>query len=446
MNPRRPRGFVTAVAASIALAPIAGLRDGRAASPTNVLVSTLSPSRQFVVCANDRLLPSVLCVYAEHVKREWLWLLDASDQWRDPILIVVRPREASGADALPISLEMVRTDQHLKYQIDCLAPPLDETELLTTVVEALCAEWANRDQPTVRGRTYTAPRMPLWLVHGMAAAIEGRGDLLLAIARRSVAAGRPQAAADLLETKLLPSDPAVRALFQANAWMFTESLLALPDGVPKMQRFLTELGSQKVARTAFWAVYRGDFPQTIALEKWWSLQQVSRTSVVVAENLSARETAQRLHEILLTKLDPVRGRRGMPGETELPVAQLWHYDEEPWLPEVLEMKIDRLGALRSQAHPLYRSVIDDYVDALSWLMRQSTVRFRRAVRKAEAKRLAVENQSNAIAAYMDEAERVYAPEEFSTIFAGYFRTLDQLQKLEDERHSPISDYLDRFDH
>ena len=47
---------------------------------------------------------------------------------------------------------------------------------------------------------------------------------------------------------------------------------------------------------------------------------------------------------------------------------------------------------------------------------------------------------------MDQAERVYAPEEFSTVFTGYFRTLDQFQKLEDERRNPISDYLDKFDH
>jgi len=113
---------------------------------------------------------------------------------------------------------------------------------------------------------------------------------------------------------------------------------------------------------------------------------------------------------------------------------------------VLEKKMDRLAELRSQAHPLYQPVIDDYIEAVSWLRRQSTVRFRRAVRKADAARLVAEKQSRAIAAYMDQAERVYAPEEFSRMFAGYFRTLDQVQKLDDERHNPISDYLDKFDH
>jgi hypothetical protein len=287
--------------------------------------------------------------------------------------------------------------------------------------------------------------MPLWLVHGTAASIRGRGDLLVAIARRSVAAGRPLGAVDLLNIRRLPSDPAERALFQANAWVFIESLLGLPDGAHKLQRFLREVGAQKVATNAFWTVYREEFPQDAALENWWSRQQASRTSVVVAENLTAQGTAQQLDGILLTKLDPTKGRRGMPHSREMTIDRLWHYYDEPWLREVLEMKINRLGALRGQAHPLYRPVIDRYIDALSWLMRQSTVRFRRGLRKAEAARLAAEKQSRAIAACMDQAERVYAPEEFTRIFTGYFRMLDQFQKLEGERRNPISDYLDEFE-
>jgi len=46
---------------------------------------------------------------------------------------------------------------------------------------------------------------------------------------------------------------------------------------------------------------------------------------------------------------------------------------------------------------------------------------------------------------MDQAERIYAPEALSKVFTGYFQTLDQFQKLDNERSSPISDYLDKFD-
>ena len=49
----------------------------------------------------------------------------------------------------------------------------------------------------------------------------------------------------------------------------------------------------------------------------------------------------------------------------------------------------------------------------------------------------------AIAAFL---ALVYAPEELSKVFTGYFQTLDQFQKMDSDRRSPISDYLDRFDH
>jgi hypothetical protein len=446
MNARRARRLFTAVGATIALTLSASLSVSHADSATNAFVSTQSASRQFVVYAHDRLVTSALCVYAEHVKRGWLRLLGTPDNWTDPILLVVRPGDPSEPNAPAISLVTFQTDKHLKYQVDCLVPPpLDETKLLTTLIEALCAEWTNRGQPTVHGQPYTVPQMPPWLVQGMAASIQGRGDILLAAGRRSVAAGRPQSVTDLFNVRELAVDPVERLLFRANAWMFTDSLLSLPDGALKLRTFLAELGAQKVVSNAFWAVYREEFPQDSALEKWWSLQQASRTSFVVAENLSAQESAQRLHKILLTELGPERGYRGQPGSGEATIDQLWHYCSEAWLEDVLQTKINELSMLRGRAHPVYHAAIDDYLEALRSLMRQSTVRFRRAVKRAEGERRAAEKQTKAIGAYMDQAERVYAPDDFSTVVTGYFRTLDQVQKLEDERRNPISDYLDKFE-
>jgi hypothetical protein len=118
------------VVAGIVLAQFhAGNADG-ASSVTNVLSSTLSASRQFAAYAENPLLPSALCVYAERVKREWLRRMDAADNWRDPILLVVRTRETAQTNFPPVSMAVFQTDAHLKYQIRCLVPPpLDEAEL-----------------------------------------------------------------------------------------------------------------------------------------------------------------------------------------------------------------------------------------------------------------------------------------------------------------------------
>jgi hypothetical protein len=340
-----------------------------------------------------------------------------------------------------------QTETHLKFQIRCLIPPpLDEAKLLATLVEALSLEWEYRAQPVVRGKLFAAPVMPLWLVEGLAASIQGHFDSLLSIARRSVTAGRPQRAVDVLDVKVLPVDMVDQQLFQANAWIFTESLLALPDGSRKLRNFLSELGVQKVAGNAFWSVYRQDFPQDATLEKWWSLEQARRTSVTVAQDLPAAETVRQLDAILVTKLERTNGRKGMRDKAETSIDLLWKYAEEPWLKDVLKNKVDHLGALRSQAYPAYQPVLDEYIEAVTWLLQGNTVRFRRAIKQAAAMQATAEKQSHAIAAYMDQAEHAYAPEELSETFNGYFRTLDQAQKLEGERRSPISDYLDKFDH
>jgi len=128
------------------------------------------------------------------------------------------------------------------------------------------------------------------------------------------------------------------------------------------------------------------------------------------------------------------------------LENLWKYSEEPWLMNVLKLKGDDLGTLRGLAHPLYRPVVDEYLEAVKWLMWGSAVHFRRAAREAKDMQLAVDKQTHAIATYMDQAEHAYAPEELSQVFNGYFQTFDQVQKLEQERRSPISDYLDKFDH
>jgi len=446
MNARRS-GTTLAASAVVLMQLATGPHAyGESGATSNTTSSTRSASRQFTAYANDRLLPSALCVYAEHIKREWLRRLNMADKWRDPILLVVRPREVTQTNVPAIWTAVFQTDDHLKYQIHCLVPPrIDEAELLSKIVDALCSEWANREQVTVRGKAYTVPVIPLWLVQGLAASIQGRYEFMLSIAQRSVAAGRPQQATDLLDVKALSTDLMERQLFQANSWILTESLLALPDGSRKLRSFLSELGTQKMASNAFWTVYQQDFPQEIALEKWWSLEQVRRTSVSLAQNLSAEETARQLDAILLTKLSSAGEHAATSVVTDLTIDKLRQYEDAPWFKDVAKLKIDRLGALRGQAHPLYQPALDKYIDAVTWLYRGSESRFRSSLNRAEAARTTVEKQSRGIAAYMDQAERIYAPQEVSKVFTGYFQTLDQFQKLDSERRSPISDYLDKFD-
>jgi hypothetical protein len=244
----------------------------------------------------------------------------------------------------------------------------------------------------------------------------------------------------------LPSDPAERELFRANAWMLTEGLFSLPNGTQKMQRFLMELGATKSVSNAFSVVYGTDFPQEVTLEKWWSIQQAQCTATVVAQNLSLEETAHRLDAILPTALVQSGGNGETEVTTQVSLEKLWRYYEKPWLKEVLKGKFNNLETLRSQAHPLYRSVIDGYAEAMILLMNEKLSQYRRAIAIANRSRAAADQKTKRITEYLDQEERIYSPEEFTGLFTGYFQTLDQIHTLEKNRHNPISDYLDQFDH
>jgi hypothetical protein len=444
MNARRPAGKLLIAAMGVALlaAPLTVHAD-----TTNASIRAVSTSHQFTAYARQPLLSAALCVFAERVKREWLAQLDATDSWRDPVIFIIQDREPSRADAPATALEIFQTDLHLKYQIRCLVPPpLNEASLLDAAVEALCAEFANRAQPVPKGKPYIAAPVPPWLVQGLAQSLRGPNEALLAVARRSAAAGRPQEAMELLAKTELPGDPLDRQLFQANAWLFTEGLLGLPDGSGKLQRYLTELGAQKSATNAFWTVYRQDFPETVALEKWWSLQRAQRTAMRVAENLSATETSHRLGEILRVKLTVSVGKKGHESVVDQPLSQLWTYYQERWLNDVLRNKLVALQALRAQAHPRYQDVIGEYSDAIGWLLDKKLNRFRRAVKRADGARAGIDRESRETTAYLDRAERIYTPQDPAKLFDGYFQTLDEFQNLQQQRRSPISDYLDQFDH
>jgi hypothetical protein len=428
----------------LAAALAAGATDAVAQS-TN-FVHAVSPSRQFIVYSHDHLLSSTLCAFAERVKRDWLGRLDLADAWRGPILIVVRDRDPAQAGEPAILRQAIPTQLHWRFQIDCFQPPpIEETALLSAIVEALCAEYAHRQRPLPRDGPPTVAPIPPWLVEGLAQSIHGQTDLMRMVANRSVNAGRPISAAGLLAVSAAPRHAAELELFRATALMFTESLLAIPHGKERLRDFLTTLADQPAGQDGFLRAYRDVFADERALEKWWAVELHWRTSLVAAQNLGLADTARQLDTVLSTAL-AVRPQPDADPETFMqPLDGLWRHYQAPWLAAVLTDKLHRLEALRAQAHPMYRPVIGAYTDAILWLQRKNITRFRRVLARADKARRDVDARAAQIAAYLDEVERGRGFSETSELFRDWFRTLDEFEHLQQRRQNPISDYLDGFD-
>jgi hypothetical protein len=425
---KRRRSWFQVAAAVLVVA------TSRAAETNSVLVATTSSSREFVVYAANVRVSSVLCAFAEQIKRQWLQRLELTDGWRDPIVIVVQNRQPGLSDAPVLTGDMIRTEVHTRYRLTLVVPPApDDDTLVAAIVELLCAELANRGQPRQPGAEQLAAPVPVWLSEGLAQSILGQTDRLLAIARRSASGVRPQTAMELMRITRLPADTADRGLYRANAWLLSEALLRLPSGPQKMQQFLSELGAAKVFASAFQKVYGEDFPDTAALENWWAAQLKLACESMVAANLSATETALRLDTILTVEV-----------QSRPAFDQLWRYYDQAWLRPILLEKLTGLQALNIYGHPLYRPVVAKYSEAIQQLLGQNITRFRRGVREADQRRKIVDEQVRQIRDAVNRAERTYVKVETNE-FAGFFRTLDQLQRFEQQRRDPISDYLDQFD-
>ena len=394
-----------------------------------VLNSASSVSRQFTAYAPGPILPVALCSFAERVKREWLDRLAATDNWRDPILLVFREDPASNPVPAAIQLGVVQVGPVVKYEIRGRVPPVPAAAALApALVEALCLETANRDRPAVPG-PWAGARIPLWLVQGLTGLIQGDTDWLRLVAQRSAAAARPPALTEVLDRAELPADDVARDLFLANAWLLTDNLLRLPDGGRKLARWLAEL---RTTEDAFAKVYRSDFPNPVAREKWWSLVQAHLATIVIPQDLTARETARQLGALLIMA----------DGQ---PFTNLYRNSDQVRLRQAVAKRVDELENLRSRAHPLYQPALAAYSEAGRCLVADQGSRYRRAVARAEQLRLEARRRTEAISVTLDWAEQKYSPGGSSNVWAGYFQTLERLENLQREHHDPIGDYLDKFD-
>ena len=388
-----------------------------------------SVSRQFTAYAPGPVLPAALCGFAEHVKHEWLDRLAVADQWHDPIVLVFRESLTSNAPARNLHLQIAQIGPVLKYEISGWIPPApEEAALAATVVEALCLEIANRSRPPGPG-AWTSAQIPRWLVHGFSEIIQGDPDRLLTIAHRSATAARPPLVSAVLGMAELPADEVDRELFLANAWLVTGSLLRLPNGGAKLHQFLMRL---RTTEGAFAEVYRVDFANAIALEKWWSLVLARQATSTIPQDWTASATAARLTALL-----------------RLPDGQvfndLYRHANQVGLRDAVVKRVAELEQLRSCAHPLYWSALAAYIEAGRWLVDDHLSRYRRAVARGDQLRQAARRQAEAISVTLDWAEQKYTTGSPSNVWAGYFRTIEQLENLKREHRDPISDYLDQFD-
>jgi len=392
---------------------------------------SISTSRQFLVYGPDIGLRSAICGLAERTKRDLLQRLDQRDEWATPIVIRAQFREANSPETPRAALNLSQTGFGLKLQLDLtMAPNVAQPEIRRELLGALLLEMMYRGAPDLSaGTTYIPP--PDWLLDGLRAHPSTMACVLAAPA----AAHEILSLEEFLRQRPGLLDPSGRSLYCAYSVALVEFLTQMPNGRPRLARFISDLPS---ASNDAMADLRMHFPELIdatgASRNTW----ISHIARLVAREsyrlLSGPETERILNEMLSVRISNAGSERK------------YHLHEFPaFLRESSARqaltRLDRdLSAFVGQANPIYRPVIYEYEKVAARLARGKTHRIAERLARLMASRQRIAAQMRKIDDYMNWFEATQSPG-LSGAFADYMKAADSAVRPE-QRRDPISVYVD----
>ena len=318
-----------------------------------------------------------LGVAAERVKARMLRLLEASDQWRGSIHLVLQPANAS---LPPNRIVSTRFADGWRYRL--LVPEVvRSSQLIHDLVDVMLLEIANRT-PSENGA-----EVPLWLAEALThhITLEGENSLL------------PQPETSVLGTlqRLSPEQVSRRWLkthqpfsfmqismpppellqgqalltYQCCAHVLLLELCRLPQGPAKLRNFIGSVGAYWNWQTAFMRAFEMDFQRPIDLEKWWSVALASPNLRDAGGELAFDSGRRRLDELLHVETEVRADANQLPNRVAVPLVQVirdWDYSQQrPYLVQAanqLELAQWTLPHQWGVLADSYRKVLIDYIE------------------------------------------------------------------------------------
>jgi hypothetical protein len=341
-------------------------------------MTSLRPDSTGVDSKLLELEPSLLVVSCERIKLALCKDLDASPDWRARVNITLRV----GGD---ISLAKERIGRNWSYRIE-VPHQVDRTRFIRTIVRVLLQEMADRGQGNLDGE------IPPWLSegltqhllasrdaelilpppdHNLGALSIGATTLLvrdpdpLETARRILSAAPPPSIEQLSWPDVNTLDSDEGEVFRRSAQLFVSELSHLKDGKENLRGMIGNLNSFYNWQTAFLRAFQKQFPNQLALEKWWALQVSYFVGRDNQNFWNQAETATRLDELLRARvavnLQPGAGasRSDVPLQT---VIREWDSIRQNI---VLKEKLRDLERARMRVAPQYIRLVDEYRAALA---------------------------------------------------------------------------------
>jgi hypothetical protein len=335
-----------------------------------------------------RLEPTLLTVSCERIKQALLSALQARDEWRGKIFVVLHPFRGEDEE---ITVTSTRFSGQWNYRVD-LPDAVDPARLVQTLTQVLLLEMANRKA----GEQST--QLPPWLAEGMPSYLLARRDLDLVIqpspgaapglpVRSSVREGRlsdfflqarkqlrGQVPLTIAELSRSPSAEEMQGeaggIYRNNALLFVNELLQLKNGGACLYALLPELPWDPDWRVGFLKAFNPHFKREIVLEKWWALQSSYLAGRDPRRNWPRAESLAKLDEALRTPFEVRLGSNEPPLYTDVSLqAIIKGWKRERQIPALRE-KMNLLNNLQLRVAPELRNLVRQYHEVLAGYLNQ----------------------------------------------------------------------------
>lgn len=321
--------------------------------------------------------PTTLVVSCERIKQALAKELDAGRDWSGTINVTLRPVRRIGN--VP-KIRVERFGSGWVYQVE-LPQRIARTDFFRTIVQVLLLELANRT-PSDR-----SAEIPLWLSEGFTQRLLASREVELVLPRPSVSVGSmmvepaniltrdpdPLARArEILRNRPPPTieqlswpelekfTPEEAEFFQVGAQLFVSELLQLKQGPERLRTFISKLPTLFNWQTALLQIYAEEFPNLLALEKWWALQAAHFVGRDNKELWTLKESAQKLDEVLHASV-AVRTIAGeLPARADIPLQTVLREWDTVRQLQTVQAKIRELDGLRIRVAPAYMKIVAEY--------------------------------------------------------------------------------------
>ena len=415
------------------------LLPGAAIAALDGPARSVSSSKQFVVYSNDSKLRSLVSMRAEDNKREFLDLLGEKDAWKTPIIIQFGP--PPNAKRPPrYRLGIFESDNGgNKIQLDVYDPAFaQEPEFDAQILSALALEYMYRKAPAKAGRSSAQP-VP-WFVQGLGERIRERseGSQPAGIYSTLLSGADAPRLGDFLDTQPDRLDATSRSVYRAQAAALVDAIIALEDGRAGLRNYLSAPRRWPGDANEIVSYFPSLGGNRDTLGRKWVLAMARASASNRTELMSERETAKELDDILAVKAlpDPKHPEvAAMSGPYALPTIARSRNGR--FILAQLESSLLRLSL---RAHPLYQSVVEEYLRIVRDLAAKPKRHEDKRIAAAEEMRVGLTRETSDVRDYMDWVETT----KIKTASPDLGKVLDDVDELEEPpaRTDAISRYLD----